>query len=109
MALTTKPRVTKAKAAKDSARRLKLIQRTAILLKQVSDPTRLQVVPMLAEGERHFGGMGEQLGPSPPAVSHHIALLRLGGLIAQRREGHRVFYSLTEAGRAMLKVVEAVV
>jgi len=37
--------------------RTKTMQRAAILLKQVSDPTRLQVVTLLSEGERHVGGL----------------------------------------------------
>lgn len=43
----------KAAAAKESASRLKQAQRASMLLKHVSDPTRLQVVMTLAEGERH--------------------------------------------------------
>ena len=37
--------------------RTKTMQRAAILLEQVSDPTRLQVVTLLSEGERHVGGL----------------------------------------------------
>ena len=39
--------------------RTKTMQRAAILLKQVSDPTRLQVISLLSEGERHVGGLCE--------------------------------------------------
>src|SRR5262249_46309576 len=48
---------TKAKAKKGAEQRLKQIQKAAILLKQVSDPTRLQVILMLADGERHVGAL----------------------------------------------------
>jgi hypothetical protein len=34
---------------------------------------------VLAEGERHVGGLCDQFNMSQPAVSHHMALLRLGG------------------------------
>ena len=43
------------KAKKEADQRLKLAKRAAILLKQVSDPTRLQVILMLAEEEKHVG------------------------------------------------------
>src|SRR4051794_629075 len=86
------------KAQKNTALRLKQIQRAANLLKQVSDPTRLQVILMLAEGERHVGGLCETLNQSQPATSHHLALLRHGGIITPRRQGKNNFYTLTEAG-----------
>src|SRR6185437_14758086 len=70
---------TKSKAAKDADLRLKQARRASTLLKQVSDPTRLQVILALSEGERHVGALCEQLNQSQPAVSHHLALLRHGG------------------------------
>ncbi|MDR3636271.1 MAG: metalloregulator ArsR/SmtB family transcription factor [Isosphaeraceae bacterium] len=101
-------RSTKSKSAKDAQQRQKLAQRASILLKQVSDPTRLQVVLMLADGERHVGALCEQLSQSQPAVSHHLALLRHGGIIAPRRQGKNNFYGLTETGAELAKVVKTV-
>ena len=51
----------KAAAAKESASRLKQAQCASMLLKHVSDPTRLQVVMTLAEGERHVGRFATSL------------------------------------------------
>ena len=45
------------KAKKGADLRLKQAQRAAMLLKQASDPTRLQVILMLAEGEQHVGAI----------------------------------------------------
>jgi hypothetical protein len=75
---TTKRSTPSKKAMKEAEQRLKQAQRASILLKQVSDPTRLQVVLMLSDGEKHVGGLCEQLSQSQPAVSHHLALLRHG-------------------------------
>ncbi len=80
-------------------------RRASILLKHVSDPTRLQVIMTLAEGERHVGALCEQLSQSQPAVSHHLALLRHGGIIAPRRQGKNNFYSLTESGEQLARIV----
>ena len=102
---TKKGAVTK-KSAKGADQRLKQAQRASILLKQVSDPTRLQVVLMLSEGEKHVGGLCEQLSQSQPAVSHHLALLRHGSIIAPRRQGKNNFYGLTEAGEELAAVVK---
>ena len=52
------------------------IRRVADLLKQVSDPTRLQVLMLLSEKERNVSELCADLGTqSQPAVSHHLALL----------------------------------
>ena len=97
------------KAKKGADRRLKQAQKAAILLKQVSDPTRLQVILMLAEGEKHVGAVCEQLNMSQPAVSHHLALLRHGSIIAPRRQGKNNFYGLTEAGEELATVVKGLI
>ena len=80
--------------------------RASILLKHVSDPTRLQVILILAEGEQHVGALCAQLSQSQPAVSHHLALLRHGGIIAPRRQGKNNFYSLTDTGTDLSVVVK---
>ena len=49
------------KAQRDAALRLKRAQQAAALLKQASDPTRLHVLLLLAEGERHVGALCEVL------------------------------------------------
>lgn len=83
-------------------------QRAAMRLKQASDATRVQVILMLAAGERNVGSMCEQLGQSQPAVSHHIALMRHGGFIEPRRDGKHNFYRLTHSGRTLADVIRAV-
>jgi DNA-binding transcriptional ArsR family regulator len=105
----TKSAAKAAKSKKDADARLKQAQRAAVLLKQVSDPTRLQVITMLSEGEKHVGALCEALTQSQPAVSHHLALLRHGGIIAPRRQGKNNFYSLTGAGEQLASIVKSLV
>jgi DNA-binding transcriptional ArsR family regulator len=100
------PKSSRAKAAKGVDQRFQQARRASILLKHVSDPTRLQVILILSEGERHVGALCAQLSQSQPAVSHHLALLRHGGIIAPRRQGKNNFYSLTETGADLAKVVK---
>lgn len=101
---TTGSRSTK-KSAKEADQRLQQAKRASILLKHVSDPTRLQVILILANSEQHVGALCAQLSQSQPAVSHHLALLRHGGIIAPRRQGKNNYYSLTETGVELAKVV----
>jgi DNA-binding transcriptional ArsR family regulator len=97
-------------AAAAPARPTAEIRRVAELLKQVSDPTRLQVLILLNERERNVTELCSDLGTqSQPAVSHHLALLRHGRLIEPRRSGKHNFYALTDAGRQLAHVVNSVV
>ncbi len=106
------PKASRAAAAKPTVggRSPSEIRRVADLLKQVSDPTRLQVLMLLSEKERNVSELCSDLGTqSQPAVSHHLALLRHGRLIEPRRSGKHNFYGLTDAGRDLARVVSSVV
>jgi DNA-binding transcriptional ArsR family regulator len=108
-ATTAMKAATKARAPKGADQRFQQARRASILLKHVSDPTRLQVIMILSDGERHVGALCAQLSQSQPAVSHHLALLRHGGIIAPRRQGKNNFYSLTETGTDLAKVVKSLI
>jgi DNA-binding transcriptional ArsR family regulator len=88
---------------------VKRAQRAAILLKHVSDPTRLHIVLLLAEGERHVGAICEAVDQSQPATSQHLALLRHAGMIAARRQGTNNYYALTEPGERLASIVKDLV
>jgi DNA-binding transcriptional ArsR family regulator len=105
----TKTVAPKPKAYRGAEQRFNKARRASILLKHVSDPTRLQVILILSEGERHVGALCAQLSQSQPAVSHHLALLRHGGIIAPRRQGKNNFYSLTETGSDLARVVNSLI
>ncbi len=108
--ILNKKKTTKtAKMKNETLLRAKTMQRAAILFKQVSDPTRLQVVTLLTEGERRVGGMCDQFNMSQPAVSHHLALLRLGGIVDRRRQGKNNFYSLTDTGFQLSNICKGMI
>jgi DNA-binding transcriptional ArsR family regulator len=80
--------------------------RASALFRQASDTTRLQILVTLSEGDRNVGELCSDLGGmSQPAVSHHLALLRHGGLIEARRAGKFSYYSLREEGRELTRLV----
>ena len=65
------------------------------VFKLLSDETRLRILLYLArEGELHVTALCDKLEQSQPAVSHHLALLRVAGLIEARRDGKHNFYSV---------------
>jgi DNA-binding transcriptional ArsR family regulator len=43
---------------------------------------------------------------SQPAMSHHLTLLRHGGLIERRRQGKNNFYTLSDTGYRLSKIVK---
>jgi len=65
------------------------------VFKLMADETRLKILMyLIREGELHVSALCERLNQSQPAVSHHLALLRVAGLIEPRRDGKHNFYSV---------------
>lgn len=72
-----------------------IVRELAQVFKLLSDETRLRILLYLAQNEEmHVTQLCNRLGQSQPAVSHHLALLRVSGLIESRREGKHNFYSV---------------
>jgi DNA-binding transcriptional ArsR family regulator len=51
-------------------------QGAAKILRLISDPTRLRILKLLAEGDRSSTELSSMLGQTQPTISHHLALLR---------------------------------
>jgi ArsR family transcriptional regulator len=72
-----------------------LIDNLSKLFKLLSDETRLRILCYLTQREElHVRALCDLLNESQPAVSHHLALLRVAGLLERRREGKHNFYGL---------------
>ncbi|MFC9929102.1 ArsR/SmtB family transcription factor [Streptomyces sp. NPDC127190] len=69
----------------------------ADLLALLGDRTRLALLHALTAGPADVGTLTEACGAARPAVSQHLARLRLAGLVDTRKEGRRVIYSLRHA------------
>ena len=56
---------------------------------------RLKILLALAEdGEMHVSALCDLLGQTQPAVSHHLTLLRMTGLVGYRRDGKHNYYRI---------------
>lgn len=62
----------------------------------LSSPPRLHIVWALSQGECDVSGLAERVGGALPAVSQHLAKLKLAGLVRSRREGRRVVYLIDD-------------
>ena len=63
-------------------------------LAALADPTRRELVTLLARGELSAGELAERFPVSRPAISRHLRVLREAGLVRVRREGRRRLYAL---------------
>jgi DNA-binding transcriptional ArsR family regulator len=66
-------------------------------LEVLAEPTRLQIVELLAGGERSAGEIASHFPTSRPGISRHLRVLREHGLVVAREEGQRRLYSLDPA------------
>lgn len=64
------------------------------MLRTLSDPTRLRLLSILQDGEQSVTALCDELQLAQPTVSHHLGRLRSARLVAHRRAGKHVFYSL---------------
>ena len=75
-------------------------------LKALAHESRLHILCKLVDGEKHVGELEETLDIRQSTVSQQLARLRLEGLVASRREGKQVFYSLANDDvRKFIKVL----
>jgi DNA-binding transcriptional ArsR family regulator len=68
----------------------------ATVFRALADPTRRQILQDLREGELAAGEIAARFTISGPSISRHLAILRGAGLIVERREANRIYYSLVE-------------
>jgi len=61
-------------------------------LRHMSHQTRLQILCVLAGGERSVGELQDALDMPQAAVSQQLAKLRSGGIVTERRTGRQVYY-----------------
>jgi DNA-binding transcriptional ArsR family regulator len=69
----------------------------------LADPTRREIVTLLAELPRPVGALAAELPVSRSAVSQHLKVLKDAGLVSERAEGTRRIYRLNPVALAALR------
>ena len=82
-----------------------LLSEAAETLRLIAEPTRLHLLFLLIHAERNVSDLVAATGASRTLVSQHLAKLRLGGLVVNRREGRNVYYRVAD-GHVVRLVVE---
>lgn len=67
----------------------------AEVFKAMGHPLRLGVVEFLRTGERCVCEIVEHVGTEISNVSKHLSVLKKAGIVADRRDGLKIMYSLT--------------
>lgn len=62
--------------------------------KGLAHPVRIRILELLRDGEKSVSELQPHLGIELPNISQQLAVLRAGGIIAGRKEGSSVFYSV---------------
>lgn len=73
------------------------------LFKGLADQTRLRIINLLLHGELCVCDIQFVIGSPQPNVSRHLAYLKHSGLVADRRDGQRMFYRLAGRGERTRK------
>jgi rhodanese-related sulfurtransferase/DNA-binding HxlR family transcriptional regulator len=79
-----------ARQAKDE-----LFDAFASVAKALGSGRRVEIVDVLAQGERSVEEVAGEIGQSVANTSHHLRALTQAGLLRSRRDGQRIIYRLT--------------
>ncbi|MGD0330322.1 MAG: metalloregulator ArsR/SmtB family transcription factor [Nitrososphaeria archaeon] len=72
----------------------------------LSDPLRLDIIDFLREEEKCVCEIIPYLGIPQPVVSRHLKILKDSGLVKDRKDGTKRFYTLTD--KRIVNVVDSV-
>ncbi len=73
-----------------------MTQSSVTFAKALADATRQRIMSLLCCQWLNVSGIVDRLEVTQPTVSHHLGVLRSAGLVAVRRQGKHVFYTLNQ-------------
>lgn len=73
-----------------------ILQLIADRFKALAEPTRLEILTCLRNGELTVSELVEQSGLGQANVSKHLQILHSQGFVARRKEGLFVYYALSD-------------
>jgi DNA-binding transcriptional ArsR family regulator len=71
------------------------------VFRALADPTRRQILEDLRPGELTAGEIAARFTISAPSISRHLGVLKSAGLVTERRQANRIYYSLVEQRLAL--------
>ncbi len=68
----------------------------AAYFQALSEPTRLQLLNLLREGERNVGDLAQLTGFTAANISRHMSMLSQHGMVARESRGTSVYYRIAD-------------
>ena len=72
----------------------RLYEKKAQIIQAVGQPIRLAIIDLLKDGERCVCDIAEAVGAERSNVSRHLSVLLSSGIVACRKDGLKMIYSL---------------
>ncbi len=72
------------------------LTQVAAYFQALSEPTRLQILNLLREGEHNVGELAQACGYTSANISRHLSLLTQHGLVARESRGTAVYYRIAD-------------
>lgn len=78
-------------------------KKMALVFKALSDENRIRILKLLRSGEKCACKLLEELNISQPTLSHHMKILCDAGIVAGRKEGKWMHYSICCEGARRIR------
>ena len=79
---------------------LEALSKAAECLRTLAHPHRLRMIQMLLQGDFAVGDLADACGLPSAMASEHLRLMQRCGFLTSEKDGRKVFYRVTEIGRA---------
>lgn len=72
------------------------LQQVAAYFQALSEPTRLQILNLLRQGEHNVGELAQACGFTSANISRHLSVLTQHGLVDRESRGNAVYYRIVD-------------
>ena len=72
------------------------LRQVAAYFQALSEPTRLQILNLLRDGERNVGELAELCGYTSANISRHLSFLTRHGLVQRETRGTSAYYQIAD-------------
>jgi len=74
----------------------------ARFLRCIGEPTRLQILKLLADGEKCVGELAERLNKEQSLISHHLRSFKECCIVKDRQDAQKIYYRVADQRLAKL-------
>jgi DNA-binding transcriptional ArsR family regulator len=83
-----------------------VFEAVAVYFSVMSEPLRLKIMHAICQQERSVNQIAEELNATQTNISRHLGFMYRCGVLARRKEGNQVFYSISDS--SMVEICRAV-